>query len=152
MLSDLLMQKFLQKNRLLILDSPEHVDSEKRNVHVLQVVEHPRDSFMLLEKLKRLNFSTNTVNWVKSFMSTRSQKVQVGGSLSGSRPIDLGVAQGSILGPLLFLLYVSDFESWYTLQQIIWWQMPKKLSSSSSGGKVPRSLPRSTWSAKSVHC
>jgi ribonuclease P/MRP protein subunit RPP40 len=69
------------------------------------------DPPLLLEKLKRLNFGNNTVNWVQSFMSNRSQKVQVGGSLSSSRPIELEVPQGSILGPQLFLLYESDFEN-----------------------------------------
>jgi hypothetical protein len=70
------------------------------------------DSPLLLEKLKRINFGNSTLTWVKSFMSNRSQQVQVGESLSSSRPIEAGVAQGSILGPLLFLLYVSDIEEW----------------------------------------
>jgi hypothetical protein len=89
------------------------------------------DPPLLLEKLKRLNFSSNTVNWIQSFMSTRSQKVQVGGSLSDSRPIDLGVAQGSILGPLLFLLYVSDFESCISESEVVGYADDTSISCSS---------------------
>jgi hypothetical protein len=89
------------------------------------------DPPLLLEKLRRLNFSNNTVNWIKSFMSTRSQRVQVGETLSSSRPIDLGVAQGSILGPLLFLLYVSDFESCISESEVVGYADDTSISCSS---------------------
>ena len=48
------------------------------------------------------------VIWVREFLSGRSQRVRVGGQLSEEVRVTLGVPQGSVLGPLLFLAYVND--------------------------------------------
>ena len=48
------------------------------------------------------------LNWLISYLSNRLQYVQMGDVLSDTLPISTGVPQGSILGPLLFLLYVND--------------------------------------------
>ena len=58
------------------------------------------DHVILLEKLKRLNMSTSLINWFKSYLSGRSQSVNIEGNISKVLPLNVGVPQRSILGPL----------------------------------------------------
>lgn len=61
----------------------------------------------LLEKLKQLNLNPVLVRWICSYLMGRRQKVVVDGEASGSINVESGVPQGSVLGPLLFLIYVD---------------------------------------------
>ena len=62
----------------------------------------------LFHKLLLLKLPPCFVLWVRSFLSDRRAKVQVGGSRSRSFRIRRGVPQGSVLGPVLFILFVDD--------------------------------------------
>ena len=53
----------------------------------------------------------HSVNWFKSYLSDRQQLVDVSGTFSTRASITCGVPQGSILGPLLFLIYVNDMSA-----------------------------------------
>lgn len=64
----------------------------------------------LLEKLKELGFSTGVLAWLRSYLEGRRLAVRDSkGALSTWREIGIGVPQGSVLGPLLFALYLLDF-------------------------------------------
>ena len=63
---------------------------------------------IILDKLEKSNMSTSVINWFKSYLYERSQSVTIEGNISKSLPLNTGVPQGSIVGPLLFIIYTSD--------------------------------------------
>ena len=66
------------------------------------------DHAILLKKLDHYGIKDTPLNWLVSYLSNNLQFVQMRDVLSDTLPISTGVPQGSILGPLLFLLYVND--------------------------------------------
>ena len=69
------------------------------------------DHGILLMKLKAIGLSESAVRWFSSYLSDRQQLVDVSGTLSSKAKVTCGVPQGSILGPLLFLIYVNDMSA-----------------------------------------
>ena len=74
------------------------------------VVPHHR----LLMKLYMYGITGKTHRWIEDILGSRTQEVVVNGSKSEHGMVKSGVPQGTVLGPLLFLIYINDIESQIT--------------------------------------
>ena len=83
---------------------------------------------LLLSRLKNSFGITGTVlQWFHSYLSGRSQFVEINDTKSSVRDLTVGVQQGSVLGPILYLLYTAPLaetvrtKSWTRLSFLCWW-------------------------------
>ena len=92
----------------------EAIDKQKVTVVVLLDMSKAFDSLnheILLLKLQDIGLSSAALNWFSSYLSNRFQAVCINSELSDKLPIQSGVPQGSILGAILFNIYVNDLPS-----------------------------------------
>jgi hypothetical protein len=97
----------------------------------------------LLMKLDHYGVRNNTLSWIQDFLSDRTQTIVLEGNSSSTNPVASGVPQGTVLGPLFFLVYINDMPGYARSQTRLFADdclMYRKVSSTSDCTQLQEDL------------
>ena len=103
----------------------------------------------LLNKLSAYGIQGNILNWVRAFLSNRIQRVRVGCTTSPPENVTSGIPQGSILGPILFTIFINDLPDTIESTCKIFADDTKIYNTPSNSSTIQSDLEKlQTWSEK----
>jgi hypothetical protein len=100
----------------LIIDNPNSfVRRQNDDIYVVKLnVPHKR----LISKLKLYGISDQIINWITSFLANRTQTVLLENTTSEKIAVTSDMPQGTVLGPILFLIYMNDLPDYIKLKML----------------------------------
>ena len=107
---------------------------------------------ILLDKLRAMGVGQIAVQWFKSYLSDREQLVNIADTSSEFRTVSCRVPQGSILGPLLFLIYVNDMKAAVKCKLLLYADDSVHLVSGKDVTEVERTLSMELWAVSEWLC